>query len=102
MANSKDIVKLLKSDAENWGNNLNESAWTFLEVLPPEAKNAEIFNNLKIALRISILKYIELSEKSLDPSLDPCPGCQPGGVCRTIACGRLKLPVDHPLRKGVL
>lgn len=102
MANSKDIVKLLKGDAENWGNNLNESTWTFLEVLPPEAKNAALFNNLKIALRISILKYIELFEKSLDPSLDPCPGCQPGGVCRTIACGRLKLPVDHPLRKGVL
>jgi len=29
---------------------------------------------------------------------DPCPGCKPGNVCRTIACGRLKLPLDHPLR----
>lgn len=29
---------------------------------------------------------------------DPCPGCSPGEVCRTPACGRLKLPLDHPLR----
>lgn len=29
---------------------------------------------------------------------DPCPGCNPGGVCRTPSCGRLKLPLDHPLR----
>jgi hypothetical protein len=29
---------------------------------------------------------------------DPCPGCTPGHVCRTPACGRLKLPLDHPLR----
>lgn len=32
---------------------------------------------------------------------DPCPGCQVGKVCRTPKCGRLKLPVDHPLRTGV-
>lgn len=31
---------------------------------------------------------------------DPCPGCKVGGVCRTPKCGRLKLPVDHPLRTG--
>lgn len=31
---------------------------------------------------------------------DPCPGCQKGGVCRTPACGRLKLPMDHPFRTG--
>lgn len=29
---------------------------------------------------------------------DPCSGCKPGGVCRTPSCGRLKLPLDHPLR----
>ena len=29
---------------------------------------------------------------------DPCPGCIPGAVCRTPACGRRKLPLDHPLR----
>jgi hypothetical protein len=29
---------------------------------------------------------------------DPCPGCQVGAVCRTPACGRLKLPPDHPYR----
>jgi hypothetical protein len=31
---------------------------------------------------------------------DPCPGCIRGGVCKTPECGRLKLPVDHPLRTG--
>lgn len=31
---------------------------------------------------------------------DPCPGCKKGGVCRTIACGRLKLPTNHPLRNS--
>jgi hypothetical protein len=29
---------------------------------------------------------------------DPCPGCTPGHVCRTPACGRLQLPQNHPLR----
>lgn len=29
---------------------------------------------------------------------DPCCGCLPGHVCRTPHCGRLKLPLDHPLR----
>jgi hypothetical protein len=29
---------------------------------------------------------------------DPCPGCTPGRVCRTPACGRLQLPQSHPLR----
>lgn len=31
---------------------------------------------------------------------DPCPGCSAPGVCRTPACGRLKLPLDHPLRNS--
>lgn len=31
---------------------------------------------------------------------DPCPGCTKGHVCRTPACGRLKLPLDHPLRNS--
>ena len=30
--------------------------------------------------------------------VDPCPGCTPGHVCRTPACGRLQLPQSHPLR----
>lgn len=33
-----------------------------------------------------------------EPDRDPCPGCRKGIVCRTPACGRLKLPSDHPLR----
>lgn len=32
------------------------------------------------------------------PMTDPCPGCTKGHVCRTPKCGRLDLPVDHPLR----
>lgn len=31
---------------------------------------------------------------------DPCPGCIRGGVCKKPECGRLMLPVDHPLRTG--
>jgi len=37
----------------------------------------------------------------LNAQEDPCPGCRKGGVCRTPACGRLKLPVDHPYRTGI-
>lgn len=33
------------------------------------------------------------------PMVDPCPGCTKGHVCRTPKCGRLALPVDHPLRR---
>ena len=33
------------------------------------------------------------------PMEDPCPGCTKGHVCRTPKCGRLALPVDHPLRR---
>jgi hypothetical protein len=29
---------------------------------------------------------------------DPCPNCMKGSVCRTMYCGRLKLPLDHPVR----
>ena len=31
---------------------------------------------------------------------DPCPGCIVGTVCRTPKCGRLALPLDHPLRNS--
>lgn len=30
---------------------------------------------------------------------DPCPGCCPGGWCRTPNCGRLKLQVPAPAGK---
>ena len=42
--------------------------------------------------RLEIGKTEQLAQE------DPCPGCRKGGVCRTPKCGRLKLPVDHPLR----
>lgn len=29
-------------------------------------------------------------EMAMLPMYDPCPGCRPGGVCRTPSCGRLK------------
>lgn len=35
-----------------------------------------------------------------DADLDPCPQCKAGGVCRTPSCGRLNLPLNHPLRSG--
>ena len=38
-------------------------------------------------------------DKQIAPDADPCPGCSAPGVCRTPACGRLKLPENHPLRK---
>ena len=42
---------------------------------------------------------LEPTPEPKQPALDdPCPGCRKGGVCRTPKCGRLKLPVDHPLR----
>ena len=37
-------------------------------------------------------------EKQVIKRNDPCRTCKPGHVCRTPACGRLKLPLDHPLR----
>lgn len=37
-------------------------------------------------------------DKQPESTADPCPGCSAPGVCRTPACGRLKLPENHPLR----
>jgi len=31
-----------------------------------------------------------MSEPELHATDDPCPGCLPGGFCRTFSCGRLK------------
>lgn len=46
-------------------------------------------------------QYLEQLQPLLDnKTTDPCPGCSPGHVCRTPACGRLKLPLDHPLRNS--
>ena len=44
------------------------------------------------------VKEIANPPATLEKTSDPCPGCTPGHVCRTPACGRLKLPLDHPLR----
>ena len=43
-------------------------------------------------------KQWAMEQAQLETVSDPCPGCAKGGVCRTPTCGRLKLPVDHPLR----
>jgi hypothetical protein len=44
------------------------------------------------------IKQIANPPAALEKTSDPCPGCTPGHVCRTPACGRLKLPLDRPLR----
>lgn len=43
------------ADAENWGNALNEAAWTFTGACPE--KSALLFNTAKPALRAAILRY---------------------------------------------
>ena len=52
------------SDAENWGNALNEAGWTFIEAFPKkdEATNTAVWNYAKTALRSAILKYAEVVE----------------------------------------
>jgi hypothetical protein len=47
---------------------------------------------------MSIRKALASEANEQPAQEDPCPGCRKGGVCRTPKCGRLKLPVDHPLR----
>ena len=44
------------------------------------------------------VKEIVTTPAALEKTYDPCPGCTPGHVCRTPACGRLQLPQSHPLR----
>jgi len=44
------------------------------------------------------VKEIANPPATLEKTSDPCPGCTPGHVCRTPACGRLQLPQSHPLR----
>jgi hypothetical protein len=44
------------------------------------------------------VKEIATTPAALEKTYDPCPGCTPGHVCRTSACGRLQLPQNHPLR----
>lgn len=50
-----------KKDAEDWGNALNEAAWTFIMECPE--KSGLLFNNTKAPLRAAIAKYLELVEK---------------------------------------
>jgi len=71
---------------------LCDSWTTFCITNPPANAVAE---GLAIAIRSRTLEA-----PPSEPLEDPCPGCMRGGVCRTIACGRLKLPVDHPYRKA--
>lgn len=39
--------------------------------------------------------------KETDNEIDPCPSCTKGSVCRTPACGRLKLGTNHPFRTRI-
>lgn len=48
----------VRSDAEQWGNALNEASWAFIEACPE--KSALLFNTSKASLRTAILKYLDL------------------------------------------
>lgn len=68
----------------------------------PEPKHTPPMPKKKEEKKLDLGKYAgTYGGYTVDPNIqDPCPGCMRGGVCRTIACGRLKLPLDHPLRTG--
>ena len=55
--------------------------------------------NRLLNLTVYMNKIVDEITKTEDLVEDPCPACMRGAVCRTPACGRLKLDPDHPLRK---
>lgn len=62
----KNNIKTLKSDAENWGNALNEAGWEMLAEYKRLGVNVsgDVFNHSKKALRAAILKYFETLEQT--------------------------------------
>lgn len=59
-------LALIKSDAETYGNALNEAAWAFIEAYRSRTGDAvppRLFNNCKALLRDAILKYVETVTK---------------------------------------
>lgn len=60
---TKALKNVIKDDAEDWGNALNDAAWQFIESYqkitpcPPF-----LFNNCKSMIRDAVLKYIEKVE----------------------------------------
>lgn len=60
-----------------------------------EHRNAALF-----AFHDALNEWIDFVTQSNKDDGDPCPGCRKGGVCRTPACGRLKLSENHPYRIG--
>lgn len=58
----------VRSDAENWGNALNEAAWLFVDVCPE--KSTLLFNHAKASLRTAILKYLDLVSATPSPTID--------------------------------
>lgn len=66
-------------DAENFGNALNEAAWTFTEHCPE--KSARLFNNTKVPLRLAILKYASMVSRTAPPPQPRAEGMAwPAGV----------------------
>ena len=81
-----------------------------LELIGPASRTDELheaiqrFHDLIVAnasIKAALHFADGLAQTAQPLTDDPCPGCQVGTVCRTPKCGRLKLPVDHPLRTGV-
>jgi len=59
------IKEEIKNDAINWGNALNESGWTFMDVYEKHTGkkvDARLFNSAKSIIRECILTYIEKVE----------------------------------------
>ncbi len=53
---------------------------------------------LKTSIPATVKEALSAPPQDDEERDDPCPGCVRGAVCRTPACGRLKLPLDHPYR----
>lgn len=56
----------------------------------PELSSERIVEMLDKQLRLKASKWARVTAEANNKPTDPCPGCRPGIVCRTPACGRLK------------
>lgn len=55
-------LKVIREDATNWGDALNDASWVFVDVCPE--KSVKLFNNTKEPLRAAILRYLDHIEKN--------------------------------------
>lgn len=49
---------------------------------------------------IHVREVLDTAPEPPTSNTDPCPTCEPGTVCRTPSCGRLKLCMQPPTEKG--